>query len=89
MHDLYRDEYRKERSKRSGAQTLANTRKNGANASGRLDIYICLLKTPRRGFFRAFSRGRPRGASPHYLEGVRKGPAAEAERDASGMQWAE
>ena len=52
-----------------------------ANAPGRLDLFF-ELKTSRGVLFRAFSRGRPSEVSPRR-EGVRKGPAAETEGDAS------
>ena len=75
--------YRKKRSKsphqskRPGALKIA---KNGANAPGRLDFF--LIENAGRHFWRFFKRKAPWG-EPTTQEGARKGPAAEAERDAS------
>ena len=70
--------------------------KNGANAPGRLDLFIFIrpgyvLNAPGRSFSRIFERKAPWG-EPTTQESVRKGPAAEAERDASqhavgGIAW--
>ena len=84
--------YRKERSKRPhqskrpGAQKIA---KNGANAPGRIFFKIIIEKRP--GYianapersFSLFSKRKAQWGEPTTREGVRKGPAAEAERDAS------
>ena len=72
-----------------------NTVKNGvntpirANAPGRL-VFFIIAKTPRVRcnrpgalFFALFREEGPAGREPTTREGVRKGPATEAERDAS------
>ena len=87
--------YNKERSKRphqskrAGALKSQKHAKNGANAQGRLDFFILLknalgtLQTyPGRSFSCFYERKTPWG-EPTTREGVRKGPAAEAESDAS------
>ena len=75
--------YRKERSKRPhqskrpGALKIAKTRKKRSGAL----FYFTLLKTaPGRSFSSFFERKAP-WVEPTTREGVRKGPAAEAERD--------
>ena len=64
---------RPHQSKRPGAIKIAKTR---------LGFLLLLKNAPRRSFSRFFERKAPWG-EPTTREGVRKGPAAEAERDAS------
>ena len=78
-----------------GRQKTQKHAKNGTNAPGRLD-YLFLLKnaagtlqTPRGVLFRAFSRGRPRGASPRYEKVFEKGLLPKRKGTFRSIQWVE